>query len=190
MATLDIIIFPDDRLRKAARKVERFDEELKEFVENLAETMYADDGLGLAAPQVGDDRRIFVIDDSVIKGEDAQPNLIVFINPRVKLLGEKITWKEGCLSFPGETVETERYSRVEVEALDLEGRPFSLSADVEKDGILAIAIQHENDHLEGRLIIDFLSPLNRHLMKKRLIKHKKEFQVSETEGKVVGKGVE
>ena len=173
MAILDLVIFPDERLRKPCEEVVVFDDELKSFIDDLSETMYADDGLGLAAPQVGDGRKIFVIDDSVLK-EGSEPNLVVFINPKLSLSGEKINWNEGCLSFPGESVETERFSHVAVTAQNENGEEFKLESDVETDGIFTIALQHENDHLNGKLLIDFLTAFSRSRMKRRLLKYKKE----------------
>ena len=173
MAILDLVIYPDERLRKPCEEVVVFDDELKRFVNDLSETMYADDGLGLAAPQVGDNRRVFVIDDSVLQ-EGGEPNLIVFINPKLSLSGDKIKWTEGCLSFPEESVETERFSHVTVTAQNDDAEEFKLESDVEADGIFTIALQHENDHLNGKLLIDFLSIFNRSRMKRRLVKYKEE----------------
>ena len=173
MAILDLVIYPDERLRKQCEEVVVFDDELKRFIDDLSETMYADDGLGLAAPQVGENRKIFVIDDSVVE-EGSEPNLIVFINPKLTLSGDKIEWNEGCLSFPRESVETERFSQVAVTAQNSDGEEFKLESDVETDGIFTIALQHENDHLNGKLLIDFLSIFNRGRMKRRLVKYKKE----------------
>jgi len=126
----------------------------------MAETMYAAPGVGLAATQIGEPHRVFLID---IAGEDEPSDLRVFINPEILEKQGDQTWEEGCLSFPGVTEEIKRANRVKVRALDKEGKPFELEAD----GLLAVAIQHENDHLEGVLMVDHLG-----LLKKRIVNRK------------------
>jgi peptide deformylase len=141
--------------------VAQITDETRALVESMAETMYAASGCGLAATQVGVDARIFIIDTA---GEDEPSNLRVFINPEIIETKGVQTWEEGCLSFPGATEEIRRAERVRVRALDQNGNPFELEAD----GLLAVAIQHENDHLDGVLMIDKLSALKRRLVSRKV----------------------
>jgi peptide deformylase len=127
----------------------------------MAETMYAANGCGLAATQVGRSERLFVID---IAGEDEPSDLKVFINAEIVDANGEQTWEEGCLSFPGASDEIRRAERVRVRALDEQGQPFELEAT----GLMAIAIQHENDHLDGVLMIDKLNALKRRLVSRRV----------------------
>ncbi len=161
MAVLEILKYPDPRLRQVAKPLEQVTDETRKIVESMAETMYAANGCGLAAPQVGIDSRIFVIDAA---GEGEPSDLRVFINPEIVKTEGGLTWEEGCLSFPGATEEIRRAERVTVKALDQFGNPFELQAD----GLLAIAIQHENDHLNGVLMIDKLNALRRRLVSRKV----------------------
>jgi peptide deformylase len=161
MALLEILKYPDPRLREVAKPVATVTAETRKLVEDMAETMYAASGCGLAATQVGVDQRIFVID---IAGEDEASDLKVFINPEIFEKTGTQTWEEGCLSFPGATEEIRRADRVKVRALDQHGKPFELEAT----GLLAIAIQHENDHLDGVLLIDKLNALRRRLVSRKV----------------------
>ena len=141
-----------------------FDEELHALIDDMAETMYAAPGVGLAAPQIGVSKRLFIID--VATEDDAPSDLRVFINPEILATEGETTFNEGCLSFPGLREDIDRAARVTVRALDKHGKPFELEAD----GLLAIAIQHENDHLDGKLMIDHLSVLRRRLMHRAMMK--------------------
>lgn len=163
MALLDILIYPDPRLREVAEPVEQVDDQVRELVENMAETMYDAPGVGLAATQVGVKKRVFIID---IADEDEPSNLQVFINPEIVHRDGVQSWKEGCLSFPEVSEEIKRAEHVRVRALDLSGAQFELEAS----GLLAVAIQHENDHLDGVLMVDKLSPLKRRLIGRKLAK--------------------
>jgi peptide deformylase len=159
-----ILCYPDKRLREPGQDVEVFDEELRALVDDMAETMYAAPGVGLAAPQIGVSKRLFIID--VATDDDEPSDLRVFINPEIVETEGDTTFNEGCLSFPGAHEEVERAEKVKVRALDQDGQPFELEAD----GLLAIAIQHENDHLEGKLMIDHLSILRRRLLHRAMTK--------------------
>jgi len=163
MALLPILHYPDARLREAAKPVPKITPEILTLVEDMAETMYDAPGCGLAANQVGVALRIFVIDTAA---EDEPSDLRVFINPEILELDGVQTWEEGCLSFPGATEEIKRAERVKVKALDREGQEFTLEAE----GLLAVAIQHENDHLNGVLMIDKLSALKKRMMSKKVQK--------------------
>jgi peptide deformylase len=168
----EILIWPDPALKVAAAPVARVDAGVRALLDDMAETMYAADGVGLAAPQVGVSLRVVVIDTS--PRQEGQ-KLLHLVNPRiVKTEGETV-YTEGCLSVPGEAEEVERAAKVWVEALDRDGKPFA----VEAEGLLAIALQHELDHLEGVLFVDHLSSLKRDLIRKRMKKLKAE-RASET----------
>jgi peptide deformylase len=164
MAIRPILHYPDKRLRNPGLPVTEFGAELRKLVDDMAETMYAAPGVGLAAPQIGVSLRVFVID--VAAGDDAPSDLRTFINPEiVEAIGETC-YEEGCLSFPGVHEEVERAERVKVRAQDVDGNTFELEAD----GLLAIAIQHEHDHLEGKLLVDHLSLLRRRLVHRSMLK--------------------
>jgi peptide deformylase len=154
MALLPILTYPDPRLREKALPVTVFDDALKRLVEDMAETMYAAPGVGLAANQVGVLSRIFIID---IAGEGEPSDLKVFINPELIDRSGIQTYEEGCLSFPGAAEEIKRAAEVTVKAQDANGDFFELRAD----GLLAVAIQHENDHIDGVLMIDKVNPMVR-----------------------------
>ncbi len=163
MARLEILRYPDPRLREVAEPVAAVTPEIQRLVEDMAETMYDAPGVGLAATQVGVKLRIFVID---IADEDEPSNLLVFINPELLEREGTQIWNEGCLSFPGVAEEVKRAEHVRVRALDAQGQPFELEAE----GLLAVAIQHENDHLDGVLMVDKLSALKRKLIGRKLAK--------------------
>ena len=165
MALLPILEFPDPRLRTKAQPVTVFDAELKQLVADMFETMYAAPGVGLAATQVNVHRQLLVMDMS-----EERDQALVLINPRIlEKSGEQI-YQEGCLSFPGIYADVERALRVKVAAQDVDGKDFEL--DVE--GPLAVCIQHEMDHLAGKVFVDHLSPLKRSLLLKRLEKKRRQ----------------
>jgi len=164
MAIRPILHYPDKRLRNPGKPVERFDDELHRLIDDMAETMYAAPGVGLAAPQIGVSLRLFVID--VASGDDAPSELRVFINPEILEKHGDVRNEEGCLSFPGIHEQVDRAERIRVRAQDAEGTPFELEAD----GLLAIAVQHENDHLDGQLLVDHLSLLRRRLVHRAMMK--------------------
>jgi peptide deformylase len=164
MAVRTILHYPDKRLRDVAQPVTRFDDELARLIDDMAETMYAAPGVGLAAPQIGVALRLFLVDVAV--GENQPSELRVFVNPQIVETVGEVEYEEGCLSFPGIHEEVERAERVRVRAHDAKGVPFELEAH----GLLAIAIQHEHDHLEGKLMIDHLSLLRRRLVNRAMQK--------------------
>jgi peptide deformylase len=163
MAIRTILHYPDKRLRTKAEPVREVTPEIRALVDDMAETMYAAPGVGLAAPQIGEALRIFVID---IAASDEPSDLRVFINPEIVAREGVTTWEEGCLSFPGLHEEIERAEKCTVRATGIDGKTFELSAE----GLLAIAIQHENDHLEGTLMIDRVSLLKRRMMDREMRK--------------------
>ncbi len=169
MALLDILVYPDKRLRQMAIPVTRFDEELETLVNDMAQTMYAAPGIGLAAVQVNVPLRVVVMDLSEDKSD-----LRVFINPTFEILEGTVEFEEGCLSVPGVYAAVERAEKVIIRALNLQGSPFELEAD----GLLAVCIQHEIDHLDGKVFVDYLSRIKQDRVKKKL---KKEARLAETE---------
>jgi peptide deformylase len=163
MAIRSILHYPDPRLRQKAAPVTEITPEIKKLVEDMAETMYAAPGVGLAATQIGEPHRVFLVD---IAGEDEPSKLHVFINPEiVKTEGEQCA-PEGCLSFPGISEEIKRASKVTVKAMGVDGKPFQLEAD----GLLAVAVQHENDHLDGVLMIDKMGMLKKRIVQRKMQK--------------------
>jgi peptide deformylase len=163
----EILIWPHPVLKQVARPVERVDDDIRRLLDDMAETMYAADGVGLAAPQVGELVRCIVIDTS--PKQEGQ-KLIHLVNPEIIASEGLTTYTEGCLSIPGEAEEVERAARVRVRALGRDGKPFELDCD----GLLDIAVQHEMDHLQGTLFVDHLSSLKRELIRKRMKKLKAE----------------
>lgn len=166
MAVLDILRYPDSRLHTVAKPVSVVDDSIRNLVRDMAETMYAAPGIGLAATQVNAHLRVIVIDVSETK--DA---LQVFINPEiVSASDERIEGDEGCLSVPGIYDGVERASKVTVRALDAQGEPFTLHAD----GLLAVCIQHEMDHLQGKVFVQYLSRLKQGRIRSKMLKLDRE----------------
>lgn len=164
MAVLEILKFPDDRLRKEAKPVAQCNSEIDNIVEDMLETMYQQQGVGLAATQVDIQKRIFVADCS-----EQQNEPLVFINPEITDKRGLRVHDEGCLSFPGVYAKVERADEVTVTALDRKGESFTMDAE----GLLSICVQHELDHLDGKLFVDYLSPLKRQRIRKKLEKEVK-----------------
>lgn len=161
MAVYQVLKYPDERLRTIAQPVSQVDESIKDICERMLETMYQAQGVGLASTQVDVKERIFVADCS-----ENQDDPLVFINPEIIAESGHRIHEEGCLSFPGVYAKVERADEVTVSALNIKGESFTLSAD----GLLAICIQHELDHLNGKLFVDYLSPLKRQMITKKLAK--------------------
>ncbi|HIF9318757.1 TPA: peptide deformylase [Photobacterium damselae] len=161
MSLLPVLTFPDDRLRTIAQPVENVDAEIQQIVDDMLETMYHEEGVGLAATQVNIHRRIVVIDTSSTRD---QP--MVLINPEITATSGDDGIEEGCLSVPGSRAYIPRAAEVSVTALDRDGQSYRFEAD----GLLAICVQHELDHLNGKLFVDYLSPLKRQRIKQKLEK--------------------
>ena len=167
MALLNVLCYPDPRLHQVAKPVAQVDARIKKIVADMADTMYAAPGVGLAATQVDIHERIVIIDIS-----DEQNDLKVFINPEIIWSSpETKSWREGCLSVPDFYDEVERPSQVRVKALDVNGKEFELDAD----GLLAVCLQHELDHLQGKVFVAYLSILKRTRISQKLKKRAKEF---------------
>ena len=165
MALLNILEFPDPRLRTQAAPVSQVDSRIQTLVDDMFETMYAAPGIGLAASQVDVHERVIVMD---LTEDRSDPK--VFINPEVSVIDDDLgTYDEGCLSVPGFYETVERPKVVEVTALDREGQPFTERLE----GLMAICLQHEIDHLEGKLFVDYLSPLKRQRIRSKLVKEQK-----------------
>ncbi|HTH43513.1 MAG TPA: peptide deformylase [Oxalicibacterium sp.] len=166
MSLLPILRYPDPRLHKVAKPVTKFDARIKKLVEDMAETMYDAPGIGLAATQVDVHEQVIVIDIS-----ENHSDLRAFINPEILWASEeKQLYDEGCLSVPGIYDGVERPARVKVRAFDADGQAFELEAD----GLLAVCIQHEMDHLKGKVFVEYLSPLKRNRIKTKLQKEARE----------------
>ncbi len=155
-----ILHYPDPRLRQKGLPIERVTPELERLIDDMAETMYAAPGVGLAATQIGEQHRLFLID---VAAEDEPSNLMVFINPEITVKVGEQCGPEGCLSFPGVSEDVKRAAKITVRALDRQGQVF----EIEAEGLLAVAVQHENDHLDGVLMIDRMG-----LLKKRIVTRK------------------
>ena len=168
MATLEILHFPDPRLRTRAKAVATVDDQLRRLVDDMLETMYAAPGIGLAATQVNVHKRVIVID---LSKEQNQP--LVLINPEIIEKRGVEEMEEGCLSVPGIYERVERADRVRVRALGRDGQAFELEAE----GLLAVCIQHEIDHLDGKLFVDYLSQLKRQRIRKKLEKQRRHGDV-------------
>jgi peptide deformylase len=173
MALRTILEYPDPRLRTTARTVTAFDAELQRLIEDLFETMYAAPGIGLAATQVDAHQRVIVAD---VSAERDQP--LVLINPEILAREGSASFEEGCLSVPDIFDEVERAVRVRVRAQDRDGH----SIERDFDGMLSVCVQHEMDHLQGRLFVDYLSDLRRERIRKKLEKERKERSARSRQG--------
>jgi peptide deformylase len=165
MAILKILQYPDERLHKVARKVERVDAATRKLAQDMAETMYAAPGVGLAATQVDVHEQIIVVDVS-----ETHDQLLVFINPEILASSGEEESEEGCLSVPGIYEKVRRAEKVTVRALNEKGEPFTLEAE----GFLAVCIQHEVDHLRGKVFVEYLSQLKQTRIRSKLKKHRRE----------------
>ena len=165
MARLNILEYPDPRLRTKAKPVTRVDDRIRQLIDDLLETMYDAPGIGLAASQVDVHERIIVVDVSEQRDEP-----YAFINPSLELAGEQVDTEEGCLSVPGFYEMVERAERATVRALGRDGEAFEMATE----GLLAVCIQHECDHLEGKLFVDYLSGLKRQRIRKKLEKQHRQ----------------
>lgn len=170
MALLEILTYPDPRLALKSQQVDTVDDEIRQLIDDLFETMYKADGVGLAAPQVGIQKRIIVLDCAQRYDDDGNSlpgrEPLAIVNPKVTEREGNVIWEEGCLSVPDFTDEIERAATVVVEGLDRDGKPLRIEADE----LLSVCLQHEIDHLEGVLFVDRLSRLKQTMVKKKLKK--------------------
>ena len=166
MAVLPILKFPDPRLRTIAQPVKQVDAAIRQLAADMLDTMYAAPGIGLAASQVDQHIHLIVMD---LSEDNTQP--LVFVNPTITALTtDTAPYEEGCLSVPEVYDRVERPAQVRIDALDLDGKPFSIDAD----GLLAVCIQHEMDHLDGKLFVDYLSPLKRQRIRDKMSKRERQ----------------
>ena len=170
----EIVIWPDPILKEIAAPADRVDDTIRRLLDDMSETMYAADGVGLAAPQIAVKKRLIVIDTS--PRQEGQ-KLIHLVNPEIVRYEGETSYTEGCLSIPGEAEDVDRAAKVWVRALDYHGKSF----EIEAEGLLAIALQHEHDHLQGTLFVDHLSSLKRELIRKRMKRLKAEREAERTE---------
>jgi peptide deformylase len=175
MSILNILRYPDPRLHKIAKSVTVFDERLKKLAADMADTMYDAPGVGLAAPQVDVHEQLVVIDTS-----ETNDDLLILINPEIIWSSpERKMYDEGCLSVPGIYDGVERAAEVKVRALDIDGKPFELHVD----GLLAVCVQHEMDHLIGKVFVEYLSPLKRNRIKTKMLKEERTEQYNKQRGR-------
>jgi peptide deformylase len=167
MATLTILNYPDPRLHTVAKPVQEVNADIRRLVDDMAETMYAAPGIGLAATQVNRHIQLIVIDTS-----KEQNDLLVLINPKIVVKNGTQVYEEGCLSVPGVYESVTRADKITVEALDKQGKKFKLNVD----GLLSVCIQHEMDHLLGKVFVEYLSPLKRNRIKAKMLKQAREIQ--------------
>ncbi|MCG8533676.1 MAG: peptide deformylase [Pseudomonadales bacterium] len=165
MAILDILEFPDPRLRTKAKPVTKVDDKIRKLTDDMLETMYEAPGIGLAATQVNVHQRIVVIDVSEEKNEP-----LVLINPEYDILEGEQEFDEGCLSVPGYYETVTRAEKIRLKALNREGEPYEMVCE----GLLSVCVQHELDHLDGKLFVDHISKLKRERIRKKLVKEQKE----------------
>lgn len=165
MAILDILHYPDARLHQVAKPVKDINASISRLIDDMAETMYAAPGIGLAATQVNQHIQLLIIDTSETKDQ-----LQVFINPKIISKDGEQHYEEGCLSVPGVYEDVVRASSIKVEALDRHGKKFILKAD----GLLSVCIQHEMDHLLGKVFVEYLSPLKRNRIKTKMLKQQRD----------------
>lgn len=176
MATLEILEFPDPRLRTVAKQVDTFDEALGELVDDMFETMYLARGIGLAATQVNRHVRLLVLD---VSEDRSAPK--TYVNPEIIERDGQQVCEEGCLSVPGIYADVKRAERIRVRAQDRHGVTFEEDAE----GLHAVCLQHEMDHLEGKLFVDYLSPLKRQMVKKKLEKNRRQAVHEEAAGSLI-----
>ena len=175
MSILNILRYPDPRLHKIAKSIHVFDDRLKKLAADMAETMYDAPGVGLAAPQVDVHEQLVVIDTS-----ETNNDLLILINPEIIWSSpERKMYDEGCLSVPGIYDGVERAAEVKVRALDIDGKAFELHVD----GLLAVCVQHEMDHLIGKVFVEYLSPLKRNRIKTKMIKEDRTEQYNKQRGR-------
>jgi peptide deformylase len=167
MAKLTILNYPDPRLHTVAKPIKEVNDDIRKLIADMAETMYAAPGIGLAATQVDKHIQLLLVDTS-----KEQNDLQVFINPKIVAKSGEQEYEEGCLSVPGIYETVTRAEKITVEALDANGKKFKLNAD----GLLAVCIQHEMDHLLGKVFVEYLSPLKRNRIKAKMVKHAREIE--------------
>lgn len=164
MAVRPVVVWPDDRLRQPSVEISTIDESVRQLYQDLVDSMYAENGLGIAALQLGDPRKMFIVEPKLAGREETDPP-VAFLNPEVLWTSdEQQDSEEGCLSFPDVYIKVKRPLRCKVRAMGLDGEMFEL----EGEGLLARCLLHENDHLTGKLLVDFAGPLKKQMIKKKM----------------------
>lgn len=163
MTMLNILCYPDSRLHLKAKTVEVFDKHLENFIQDMAETMYSSNGIGLAATQVNVQKKIFIMD---LSREDEPKKLLIFINPEIIEKNGQVVSEEGCLSVPGIYEKVQRAETIKLKYQDVKGNQLEATCN----GLMSICIQHENDHLDGKVFVEYLSNLKQNFVKKKLKK--------------------
>jgi peptide deformylase len=177
MAVRPVVIWPDPRLREPTVAVTTVDDSVRELYRDLCDSMYAENGLGMASLQIGDNRKMFIVEPKLAGRAETDPPL-AFINPEVlEVSDEQQDSEEGCLSFPDIYIKVKRPMRAKVRALGIDGNMF----EIEGEALLARCLLHENDHLTGKLLVDFVGPLKRQMIKKKLMRVKEAEAEGETE---------
>jgi len=170
MAVRPVVVWPDDRLRQPSIEITSIDASVRELYQDLVDSMYAENGLGIAALQLGDPRRMFIVEPKLAGRLESDPP-VAFINPEIVWTSdEQQDSEEGCLSFPDIYIKVKRPLRAKIRALGIDGQIF----ECEGEGLLARCLLHENDHLTGKLLVDFVGPLKRQMIKKKLQRYKAE----------------
>ena len=168
MAVRPTVIWPDPRLREPTKEVTQIDDSVRQLYRDLCDSMYAENGLGMAAPQVGEALKMFIVEPKLAGLAETDPP-VCFMNPEVLETSEELQdSEEGCLSFPDIYIKVKRPMRAKVRAMGIDGQMF----EMEGEGLLARCLLHENDHLTGKLLVDFVGPLKRQMIKKKLQRHK------------------
>jgi peptide deformylase len=168
MAVRPVVVWPDDRLRQVSVAITTVDDSVRELYQDLVDSMYAENGLGIAALQLGDPRRMFIVEPK-LAGRPETEAPVAFLNPEITWVSdEQQDSEEGCLSFPDVYIKVKRPLRCKVRAMGLDGKVF----EVEGEALLARCILHENDHLTGKLLVDYVGPLKRTMIKKKMMKIK------------------
>lgn len=168
MAVRPVVVWPDERLRQPSEEIKEIDASVRALYQDLVDSMYAENGLGIASLQLGDPRRMFIVEPK-LAGREATDPPVAFLNPKIVWTSEEMQdSEEGCLSFPEIYIKVKRPMRARVRAMGLDGAMFEL----EGEGLLARCLLHEHDHLTGKLLVDFVGPLKRQMIKKKLQKVK------------------
>jgi peptide deformylase len=168
MAVRPTVVWPDPRLREPTTVITTIDDSVRELYRDLCDSMYAENGLGMAAPQVGESRKMFIVEPKLAGRAETDPP-VCFMNPEVLETSDDVQdSEEGCLSFPDIYIKVKRPMRCKVRAMGIDGQMF----EIEGEGLLARCLLHENDHLTGKLLVDFVGPLKRQMIKKKLQRHK------------------
>jgi peptide deformylase len=175
MSVRPVVIWPDNRLRQPSQRVVEITEAVKQLYQDLSDTMFAEEGLGIAALQIGDPSQMFLV-EAKLAGRDENSPPVAFINPEILWTSDEMQdSEEGCLSFPEVFVKVQRPMKTRVRAMGIDGNMF----EFEGEGLLARCLLHENDHLTGKLLVDFVGPLKRQMIKKKMIKLQNQMEEDE-----------